>query len=202
VGSNPTPSAFWDATTRTIRQVSYTWPTLAGIGTIIAYWGDCDDVLQEGEEVWAFCDGREISRSEYPELHALVGEIFGAGDNSTTFNLPDLRGRFIRGLDWGPNPIEPGGPPVTSERDKEVHQRTSMATGTVPAEPTIGSLQSHALEGHVHKLSGLMEGEAWSPGWRAFQPQGQPDEFGETSDAGGLESRPGNVYVNFIIRIA
>ena len=40
------------------------------------------------------CDGRAIPRSDYSELFAVVSTIYGAGDGSTTFNLPDLRGRF------------------------------------------------------------------------------------------------------------
>ena len=42
------------------------------------------------------CDGSEISRTTYNELFAVVGETFGAGDGATTFNLPDLRGAFLR----------------------------------------------------------------------------------------------------------
>ncbi len=47
------------------------------------------------------CNGAEISRGTYPELFAVIGETYGAGDGSTTFNIPDLRGEFIRGLDNG-----------------------------------------------------------------------------------------------------
>ena len=42
------------------------------------------------------CDGSEISRETYNELFAVFGETFGAGDGTTTFNLPDLRGAFLR----------------------------------------------------------------------------------------------------------
>lgn len=43
------------------------------------------------------CDGAEVSRSVYAELFAVVGETYGAGNGATTFNLPDLRGRFPLG---------------------------------------------------------------------------------------------------------
>ncbi len=43
------------------------------------------------------CNGAAISRSAYAELFALIGTKHGAGDGTTTFNLPDLRGKFIRG---------------------------------------------------------------------------------------------------------
>lgn len=50
---------------------------------------------------WLECDGTAVSRSEYASLFAQLGTTCGAGDGSTTFNLPDLRGEFIRGWDNG-----------------------------------------------------------------------------------------------------
>ncbi len=43
------------------------------------------------------CDGSEISREAYKELFTVLGTKAGAGNGSTTFNLPDLRGQFVRG---------------------------------------------------------------------------------------------------------
>lgn len=48
---------------------------------------------------WILCDGSEISRTIYAELFATIGTTYGNGDGSTTFNLPDLRGRFPLGKD-------------------------------------------------------------------------------------------------------
>jgi microcystin-dependent protein len=45
------------------------------------------------------CYGQEVSRSAYAALFAAIGTSFGAGNGTTTFNLPDLRGRVIAGLD-------------------------------------------------------------------------------------------------------
>lgn len=47
------------------------------------------------------CSGQAVSRTTYAALFAAIGTTYGAGDGSTTFNLPDLRGEFIRGLDGG-----------------------------------------------------------------------------------------------------
>ena len=52
------------------------------------------------------CNGAEISRTTYAELFAVIGTTAGEGDGSTTFNLPDLRGMFIRGT--GGNAAELG----------------------------------------------------------------------------------------------
>jgi len=48
---------------------------------------------------WLLCDGSAISRSSYAALFSTIGTVYGAGDGTTTFNLPDLRGRVAAGKD-------------------------------------------------------------------------------------------------------
>jgi microcystin-dependent protein len=48
---------------------------------------------------WLLCYGQAVSRTDYSDLFAAVGTAYGAGDGSTTFNLPDLRGRVAAGKD-------------------------------------------------------------------------------------------------------
>jgi microcystin-dependent protein len=50
---------------------------------------------------WLACSGQAVSRATYAALFAAIGTTFGAGNGTTTFNVPDLRGEFIRGLDGG-----------------------------------------------------------------------------------------------------
>jgi microcystin-dependent protein len=50
---------------------------------------------------WLLCDGSAISRTIYTALFAVCGTVYGAGDGSTTFNLPDLRARTVAGADVG-----------------------------------------------------------------------------------------------------
>lgn len=50
---------------------------------------------------WLICDGSAVSRSTYPELFDAIGINWGVGDGSTTFNLPDLRGRTVIGAGSG-----------------------------------------------------------------------------------------------------
>lgn len=45
------------------------------------------------------CDGSEVSREAYAELYEEIGSLCGQGDGSTTFNLPDLRGKWLMGAD-------------------------------------------------------------------------------------------------------
>lgn len=47
------------------------------------------------------CNGASVSRTTYATLFAAIGGTYGPGDGATTFNLPDLRGEFIRGADRG-----------------------------------------------------------------------------------------------------
>ena len=53
------------------------------------------------------CNGSAVSRATYADLFTAIGTTFGIGNGSTTFNLPDLRGEFIRGWDNGRN-VDPG----------------------------------------------------------------------------------------------
>ena len=63
----------------------------AGVGFVLPFYGE---VAPPGTLA---CDGSEVSREAYSELFAVLGTKAGAGDGSTTFNLPDFRGCFIRG---------------------------------------------------------------------------------------------------------
>lgn len=50
---------------------------------------------------WLIKNGAAISRTTYATLFAVIGTMYGPGDGATTFNLPDDRGEFTRGLDMG-----------------------------------------------------------------------------------------------------
>lgn len=89
---------------------------------------------------WALeLDGSEISRTTYARLFSKYGEKYGNGDGSTTFNIPDLRGRFIRGWDHG------------AGRDPDAGTRNDRGDGTVG--DNVGTVQSHAFQGHYHEIT-------------------------------------------------
>lgn len=48
---------------------------------------------------WLLCDGSAVSRSTYADLFAVIGSTYGSGDGSTTFNVPNLKGKIPVGLD-------------------------------------------------------------------------------------------------------
>lgn len=50
---------------------------------------------------WLVCNGSAVSRTTYAALFSVIGTTWGAGDSTSTFNVPDLRGVFLRGVDGG-----------------------------------------------------------------------------------------------------
>jgi microcystin-dependent protein len=66
---------------------------LAPPGVVLPYAGST------APTAWLLCDGSAVSRTTYADLYAAIGTTYGTGDGSTTFNLPDLRGRAAAGKD-------------------------------------------------------------------------------------------------------
>lgn len=50
---------------------------------------------------WLICNGQEVSRTAYARLFSRIGTLYGSGDGTTTFRIPDMRGEFVRGFDAG-----------------------------------------------------------------------------------------------------
>jgi len=69
------------------------WARLVPLGIISPYGGTTAPSL------WLLCYGQAVSRTTYTDLYAIAGTTYGAGDGSTTFNIPDLRGRAVAGQD-------------------------------------------------------------------------------------------------------
>jgi microcystin-dependent protein len=64
-------------------------------GSVIPYAGaSAPSATLSGVVGWLLADGTAVSRTTYATLYAVVGTTYGAGDGSTTFNLPDMRGRM------------------------------------------------------------------------------------------------------------
>lgn len=60
-------------------------------------------------ETYLLCNGQAVSRTNYPELFAIIGTSFGSGDGSTTFNVPDYRDKFVLGAGGDVDLGEAGG---------------------------------------------------------------------------------------------
>lgn len=114
-------------------------------------------------------NGAVVSRTTYANLFAAIGVVFGAGDGSTTFKLPDLRGEFIRGWDDGRG---------------------------IDVSRVFGSLQLDELKSHTHTVTTGAPSSAVNPtGGTNFIGGGS-----NTGATGGVETRPRNVALTFVIK--
>ncbi len=138
---------------------------------------------------YLICNGAAVSRTTYAGLFAVLGGYYGAGNGSTTFNIPDLRGLFVRGKDNGrgldPNRL------LGSYQDSD---NKSHAHGVY--DP-----------GHYH--GGVQNGTASTGRSTATDQPPAVYSYGNTGWAatnigiyasGGDESRPRNVALNYIIK--
>ena len=82
------------------------------------------------------CHGQAISRSTYSDLFSLIGVMYGAGDGSANFNLPDYRGQFLRGRANG------------SANDPDRSSRTDRGDGN--GGDNVGTKQDYGLLQHSH----------------------------------------------------
>jgi microcystin-dependent protein len=94
------------------------------VGSIIPYMNN--DTLPEG---FLFCNGAAISRNEYHDLFDVIGTTYGSGDGSTTFNIPDLRNKFVEGSTTAGTSIAAGLPNIKGEMS--VHSMNSSSTTTI-----------------------------------------------------------------------
>jgi hypothetical protein len=119
------------------------------------------------------CDGGAVSRITYPLLFAAIGTTHGAGNGTTTFNLPDLRGEFVRGWDNGRG--------VDSGR-------------------AFASAQSPQIGEHSHTFSRPINGGSGQPGGTGGSLTVQnTSATGGTENAS--ETRPRNIALLFCIKI-
>jgi microcystin-dependent protein len=150
---------------------------------------------------WLLCDGSTVSRTTYAVLHSVIGSNYGSGNGSTTFHLPDMRGRFARGRDGGA---------TGSGRDPNRTTRIASNTGGNTGD-AVGSLQIDAFQSHTHNLRAA-NAYTFFPGlakvgntdaatdviWPTVSSP-IDDGVGGTSRC-STETRPVNVYVNYIIK--
>jgi microcystin-dependent protein len=118
------------------------------IGSVTAYSASS---LPSG---WLWADGSEISRTTYADLFDLIGTTYGVGDGSTTFNLPDLRGRVVAGKDDMDNTVGTGGGAVnrlTSGSKAGVAGNTLGASGGV--QQHLLTANESGLRNHTHTIS-------------------------------------------------
>jgi microcystin-dependent protein len=100
--------------------------------------GDIKQIAHNGtiQDGWLECDGRAVSRTMFPDLFSAIGTTYGAGDGSTTFNLPNYAdGKFPEGSTVAGTVKQPGLPNITGSTPIATNdyrsQRPSQATGAM-----------------------------------------------------------------------
>lgn len=163
--------------------------TVSPTGTVAAY------VAATAPAGWLLCDGSPVSRTTYSTLFGVVGTAYGAGDGSTTFNLPDLRGRVGVGFAASGGHIDVStignndGSTAPNRRPKHRHtphthsspsfsyrdQATTFGSNTIAMDSTV--LGSHTV-----------------PGWSLPTADGGSGNSNDSLDA------PAWLVVNYIIK--
>ncbi|OQW90902.1 MAG: hypothetical protein BWK78_05945 [Thiotrichaceae bacterium IS1] len=106
----------------------------------------CAFAMPEPPLGWLECNGQAINRIDYARLFNKIGTTFGAGDNETTFNLPDLRGVFVRGWERIAGGHDSGRKFGTYQNDQlQTHSHTDSG------HSHSGSINSN--ESHSHSAS-------------------------------------------------
>jgi len=124
------------------------------------------------------CDGAAVSRTTYADLFAAIGTTWGAGNGSSTFNVPDLRGEFVRGWDNGRG--------IDSSR-------------------TFASSQDDQLQEHTHTLAYNSRNVGDPPNPITIGDVGGSGSSKQTSSSGttgdfGSETRPRNIAMMYVIK--
>ena len=150
---------------------------------------------------WLLCDGSLVSRTTYSALYSVIGTIHGSGDNVSTFNLPDYRGRFLRGVN-GSAVVSQGS---TTLRDPDATNRTAMNSGGNTGN-NVGSVQADTFKSHNHFHDSDHLSASWTGDVQGNYLAGNLQfsrvllNSGYTTTAGNNETRPTNAYVNYIIK--
>jgi microcystin-dependent protein len=178
------------------------------IGSVVPYGAEIINDATLRAQGWLPCNGNAVSRTEYADLFAVIGTAHGAGDGSNTFNLPDYRGIFLRGVDDG------------QKRDPDAASRTASKAGGAVGD-VVGSMQGYATARPITDFITSTDGEhthtveripnnnssyAIAGSYQAIWNSGSADthEAGAHThviqNGGDVETRPVNLYVNYIIR--
>ncbi len=167
------------------------------VGTVIA---NASNNIPLG---WLICNGKAVNRKAYNALFASIGTTYGLADGIDSFNVPDYRGMFLRGMDLG------------AGNDPDTASRVALSKSTMITGGSVGTVQLDGFQGHFHKVRiGSRTGSYYATGTSIPHdfsnidcPQIIGMQAGEVMNDGvngtprtSSETRPKNVYVNYIIK--
>ncbi|WP_319533427.1 phage tail protein [uncultured Cohaesibacter sp.] len=157
--------------------------------------------MSTAPEGWLKANGAAVSRASYADLFAAIGTSFGEGDGVATFNLPDLRGEFIRGYDDGRS-VDAGRVFGSSQADQNAEH-----THSVDPPSTTTSSDSHTHTAGTQSGS-FTHGSGSISHYSAGSGNTSSDSHTHTLNiaaftsgaSGGAEARPRNVALLYCIK--
>ena len=162
------------------------------------------------------CNGAAVSRTTYAALFAIIGTNYGTGNGSSTFNLPDLRGEFIRGFDNGRGADSGRSIASSQSASNASHNHSISLSGTTSNKSLTGSVTRIAetmaafgtASGVFSKTSNI--NTPTTPNATDSSPAGgfsmdashdHTFSASGTSGSQGSEARPRNVAMMYIIKV-
>lgn len=166
------------------------------IGKIVMYAGN------SAPRGWLLCQGQAVSRTTYAKLYSVIGTTYGTGDGSTTFNVPDMRGRVPTGVGTCDG--------VTYNLGDKKNAGVPNITGHVDIKGHTGSAEYYAQRSVVDPSGAFRSGTAHSPaGYQAaqlfsqyyapsldFDAQGSDSHYGASTTV-----QPNTTVTNFLIYV-
>ncbi len=154
------------------------------VGTINAYGG------ATAPDGWLLCQGQAVSRTDYADLFTVIGTAFGSGDGSTTFNVPDFRGEFLRGAGTNSHSGQGDGGSVGEHQDGTTIVTSIMGNGYGAIYNKInGTVNSSTYDKWVGN-----SGNTYVHDTTSYESESYANVIGTG------KARPTNTSVNFIIK--
>ena len=140
---------------------------------------------------WLLCDGALVSRTTYADLFAAIGVAYGAADDSTTFALPDLRGRV---------PIGAGHDVNAGLSNRALGEEGGDEAMQAHSHRILGSTSSSSIANDLQE-GNRIGADSYSGGQSAYRNIGRGgNTYIETTGEGHAENMPPYLGVNYIIK--
>lgn len=154
---------------------------------------------------WLLCDGSAVSRTTHADLFDVIGTTYGAGDGATTFNLPDLRGRVLAGLDnmggTSANRVtDVQADSLGGSKGSETH---TLSTSEMPGHTHTGPSHSHSITFASDAGDGFaaIKGTSSSTNISTTNTGGSgTGNTGSTGSGSAHENMQPTMFMNYIIK--